>query len=183
MSPSAPVRAWYVVSFGSWNHGDHQPDPAFTLFASDLWPPLPMTLNHTGYSGRLARWRWGGAGAAQHCGNGTAAEGCATLIAAGGTSLLSLTSAPTSKIEPLAPALHVFAPECANGWTLLGELEKFSTVSAQRFSKTACTATGLEMTVTGTAGEKVEVTALSKMGKVEVKVVAIGAEGTATLVF
>ena len=111
-SASAPVRAWYVVSFGSWNHGNHQPDPAFTLFSSDLWPPLPMTLNHTGYSGRLARWRWGGAGLAPHCGNGMAVEGCATLIEAGGSSLLSLTSAPTAKAEPLAPALHVFAPEC-----------------------------------------------------------------------
>ena len=69
----------------------------------------------------------------------------------------------------------------ANGWTLLGELDKFSTVSAQRFSKTACTATGLEMALVGAAGEKVEVTALSKAGKVEVRVVAIGAEGTAAL--
>jgi hypothetical protein len=174
-----PVRGWYVVSFGSWKHGATQPNPEFTLFPTDIWPPLPTTLNHSGYSGRLHRWQWGGVGLAAHCGNGTVAEDCATAIPNGGN-LLSLTSPPLA--APLAPALHVFAPECANGWTLLGELGKFSTLSAQRFASTTCTATGLSMVIKGSPDEHVEVTALSKGGKVVVSLVSVGPAGEATLV-
>ena len=174
-----PVRGWYVVSFGGWKHGATQPNPEFTLFPTDLWPPLHATLNHSDYSGRLHRWRWGGDGLAPRCANGTAAEECATLISAG-NNLLSLSSPPLE--APLAPALHVFAPECSNGWTLLGELNKFSTLSAQRFASTVCTATGLSIKIVGIPEERVEVTALSKSGKVVVSVVAIAAAGESTLV-
>ena len=118
-------------------------------------------------------------GNAPHCANGTAAAECATAIPAG-SNLLSLKSPPLD--APLAPALHVFAPECSNGWTLLGELNKFSTLSTQRFASTACTATGLSMKIVGVADERVEVTALSKVGKVVVSIVNIGATGEATLV-
>ena len=173
------MRAWYVVSFGSWQHGPTQPNPEFTLFPTDLWPPLATTINHSDYSGRLHRWRWGGSGVAPHCSNGTAAEGCATMIPAG-SNLLTLTSPPLD--APLAPALHVFAPECSNGWTLLGELTKFSTLSAQRFASTACTANGLSLKITGAPDERVEVTALSKAGKVVVSIATVGATGEASLV-
>ena len=174
-----PVRGWYVVSFGSWKHGPTQPNPEFTVFPTDLWPPLVTTLNHSDYSGRLHRWRWGGVGAAPHCANGTAAAECATVIPAG-SNLLSLRSPPLE--APLAPALHVFAPECSNGWTLLGELSKFSTLSTQRFASTVCTATGLSMKILGGADERVEVTALSKTGQVVVSIVTIGLTGETTLV-
>lgn len=174
-----PVRGWYVVSFGSWKHGATLPNPEFTLLRNDLWPPLFTTLNHSDYSGRLHRWRWGGAGLAPHCTNGTAADNCATMIPAG-SDLLSLKSPPLG--DPLAPALHVFAPECSNGWTLLGELSKFSTMSAQRFASTACTATGLHIEVVGVPDEHVEITTLSKAGKVVVSAITIGAAGATTLV-
>ena len=106
-------------------------------------------------------------------------ENCATALSAG-SDLLSLSSPPLE--VPLAPALHVFAPECSNGWTLLGELSKFSTLSAQRFASSVCTATGLSMEVIGTPDEHVEITTLTSAGKVVVSTVTIGPADAATLV-
>ena len=177
-SVAAPVRAWYVVSFGSWAHGAHQPRPDFSLFSSDLWPPLSATLNASAdgarvYSGRVARWAWGGAGPRPHCANGSAVAGCAELLTPAGAGSL-LTLHPPAMEAPPAPTLHVFAPQCANGWTLLGELEKFATLSSQRFAVAECTEGGVRFVVHGMEDEAVEVTALSPAGTVLVQVARPG---------
>ena len=40
------------------------------------------------------------------------------------------------------------------GWVLLGELDKYTTVSARRFTSIKTDASGLELSLAGAAGEK-----------------------------
>ena len=46
------------------------------------------------------------------------------------------------------------------GWVLLGELERYVPVSADRFDSISASASGLQMSVSGSVGEVMEVTAL-----------------------
>ena len=87
----------------------------------------------------------------------------------------------------------------AGDWVLLGELDKYTTVSARRFSSVAAAGEGLELVLAGATGELVTITALhagaeednfhkaggggSKGYTVVVKAAMIGADGTAKLDF
>jgi len=64
---------------------------------------------------------------------------------------------------------HVFdliqmAPIAENGWVLLGELNKYVSVSRKRFSKVQFVPSGIVVEVNGTAGEEVTVSALQPGG-------------------
>lgn len=75
---------------------------------------------------------------------------------------------------------------------LLGELDKYTPVSSQRFTSITVAADGIDLVLAGVASEMVAVTALkegsgldtTEAGKgfsVKVKTVAIGVDGIATL--
>jgi len=58
--------------------------------------------------------------------------------------------------DPFTPTLTLIAPLCpGSGLGLLGEVDKFVTVSVQRFLGFHCTTTGLSFLVEGVAGESV----------------------------
>eukprot|EP01052_Picozoa_sp_SAG31_P005512 SAG31_NODE_243_length_19342_cov_12.906459_15_plen_71_part_00 len=65
---------------------------------------------------------------------------------------------------------------------MLGELDKFTSVSSARFSKLETSATGIKASLRGGAGELVHLTAISPSKMVVTACVTIGAAGTAELV-
>ena len=82
-------------------------------------------------------------------------------------------------------SLYTITAAAPGSWVLLGELGKYVTVAASRFSEVEASAAGLSATISGGAGEGVQVTALKPAGagdwEVVVKTVEVGADGTAVL--
>ena len=174
------VYTWYVVSFGTWGHG--LPSVPFQVQQNDLWPPLDLSLSEI-FSGRLARWQWG----AGHCVNGTASSDCATLFSSSpSTSVVVLPPPPQD--TPLTAVLHTVTPQCSSGWTLLGELGKFATLSGTRFvaldhSGQICSKMGLKFAVHGSPAEDVEITLLTPDNTVLVREIVIPSSGRVELAF
>ena len=79
------------------------------------------------------------------------------------------------------------APTTCNGtgWTLLGELQKVISVSAQRVQSVQCTCGGqpptMMVTVTGMVGEVLELTFLSPAGQLQTSRLVIGPNRTTTV--
>ena len=77
------------------------------------------------------------------------------------------------------------APTSCNGtgWTLLGELQKVISVSAQRVQavQTACDGPTMVVAVTGMVGEGLELTFLSPSGQLQVPRLVVGPDGSATV--
>lgn len=183
------VMVWFTVgvSIGSNPHGHHVPaDIPLPLSTVDLYPPPAGGPNAVA---RLIHRHWH-----SECKDGAdaVASGC---IAAAVPDLRS-TNRSTGTGD-LSFDLITSQAESAPGWVLLGELDKYTTVSARRFTSIRPAASGLELDLAGAAGEKVTITALreesglEKTGggqedggkgyKVVVKLVTIGADGTAKL--
>lgn len=64
--------------------------------------------------------------------------------------------------------IYSLSPELPNGWTLLGELNKWVTVSSDRFSELDASPMGAAVTATGTIGETITVSWMHSGTKVEV---------------
>ena len=85
----------------------------------------------------------------------------------------------------LVPTLtSVYPITCAsNGWTLLGELNKFVPLSPLRIQAITCTKRGLEIEVIGAVGEVVELVALDEKLNVHVREVIIKESESTKCVF
>ncbi len=76
----------------------------------------------------------------------------------------------------------MLSPVLPGGYTLLGELDKWVSVSPQRFAAVQGSADGVTAVLRGAAGEAVTVHFLSPAGDVLAGTCALGAAGTATVV-
>ena len=95
-----------------------------------------------------------------------------------GTAIARLNTPPDSSGNS-GHALVTIYP-VIDGIALLGELDKWTNVSPNRFSNLTIATTGLSVDLRGAVGEKVSVTAVVD-GVVVVRDVWIGPENTATL--
>ena len=142
-SPSSP-QAYYVLSFNmrtSWY-----------LTEENYWPPLPKEAKTFVYR---ERWNW------PLCKDGDTISSCVRLVKRLAGHPLSIElPARDSQNTTLTPRLTTVWPVCSNGWALLGELAKYSSLSRQRFRTIQCTDLGLSFVVIGSSQEKVSVTAL-----------------------
>ena len=130
--------------------------PGWQLSASDLYPPTQPG----------ARWvvhRWGSA-----CANGSDAtgSGCASAVPGGAKTLVRIVNDRGIAVanDTHAFDLHMISPVLANGWVLLGDLERYVSVSSRRFASVAASEGSLSIDVLGVAGETVRLTALRSAG-------------------
>lgn len=125
----------------------------------DFWPRL---LPGAPYA--VVDWA-----ALQACADGSAAASCGvTLVQAPASLRAPVTTLPAQPhgVDPFTPTLTVVLPVCptgdgGRGAALIGELDKFATVSVQRFVSAECTAGGLSFVVAGQPGEAVRFAALA----------------------
>jgi hypothetical protein len=107
----------------------------FTLFDSDLSPSLAVgtTCNAQGYV--AVAWSPGIASIQASCSDGVTAINCIIPLTSNGIALnTGTTSYNPARGAPHPFELYSFAPIYSNGWTLLGELNKFVRVSPVRFT-------------------------------------------------
>jgi len=95
-------------------------------------------------------------------------------------------SSPTDGIPVKACALddfqlwHTAPAQCDSTWALMGQLTKWVPASSRRFTATSCTEGSLVVSVSGAAGEAVDVSFASlKNGGVVVAHCTLGYDGTA----
>ena len=97
------------------------------------------------------------------CANGLSAllSGCITAVidAAGDIPAIHNTRAIMVQNDTHVFDLMQLSP-VVGGWVLLGELERYVPVSADRFDSISASASGLQMSVSGSVGEEMEGTAL-----------------------
>eukprot|EP00966_Prymnesium_polylepis_P080391 1862287-Prymnesium_polylepis.1 len=133
--------------------------------ASQLYPPIPDSQLPRTFA--IRSFDDSGAVSCEH-GADAIAGGCVDALVSVHSPHDHLFVAPRSDHSNVTggtnyrPSLTAAWPVCpTSGWVLLGELDKYVPVSAQRFAKAACTSTGVSAAVCGAAGEKeVVVTAL-----------------------
>lgn len=206
INASTSVMGWFVLAFGAW--GAPAGGASFELSTSDLWPQAAPVVGSSSsgveakagpLSGSLAVHRFGAGcadGAAVSRASTFVPAACATLLPGGvGQPLLELRSPAVSGPRSIGsnaapiPEFYVVAPECKNGWSFLGDLSKFATLSPQRFPEGAvCSGAGLSVSVHGAPGETVHVSAIdgrdaANMARVRVKNVTLGANGIAPITF
>ena len=177
------TTVWFTVGVGIGADCTSCADIPLPLSTVDLYPPPAE-----GWSGlTLIHRHWHSA-----CKDGAdaVASGC---IATAAPDLRSTNrSAGTNDL----PFDLITSQAAGSGkWVLLGELDKYTTVSSQRFSSISAAAGGLDLVLAGVVGETVVVTALKERSQglevtedgkgysVVVKTATIGADGSATLQF
>jgi len=62
----------------------------------------------------------------------------------------------TKGTDPYTPTLTLISPVCSQAnVAFFGEIDKFATVSIQRFTSISCTSTGIQVTMSGLTNESV----------------------------
>ncbi len=148
-APAGFALSTYTAIGGApWLHLllTHQLEKPFAVRALDLYPALAP-----GATDAVGTWDSLRAGA------GAGACGVTTLVAPADPHATLLTLPPVAKgADPFYPTLTLFAPLCASGVALFGEVDKITTISIQRFRGAAqCTPDGLAFNVQGVAGETI----------------------------
>jgi hypothetical protein len=148
--------SWYFVSFLLTQ--------AFHIKLRDFWPqvsreqPVPYTFAY------------------RHFGDGVECVNGKDAVSSGCVTIVSVDSVEDSSrivfVAPPAPSLDdggrgypptvtaVWQPCPKSGWIMLGELDKYVSVSPVRFRYVECTKEGVSVSVTGAIGEAVVLTAL-----------------------
>ena len=167
-SPGAP--GWTSPTVSSWIFVSFLMKAEFSLGVGDFFP-APK-------SGPKLVHREFGTGTV--CANGTAASTCVS------SKPIVLPKSDASNVTggtDFAPAVTTVWPAdtCASGYIFLGDLTKYVAASSLRFSKVACTATGVSTTVHGVEGERVPITVIAKE-MVLTKEVTIPASGSISVV-
>mmetsp|Transcript_86928 Transcript_86928/g.246464 ORF Transcript_86928/g.246464 Transcript_86928/m.246464 type:complete len:826 (+) Transcript_86928:58-2535(+) len=124
----------------------------------DPYPPMAIA------SGWVAR-RWHRGHAPNTCvhGQGAVASGC--LIGRAIRSELDMPQLLNNRSIAVRNDTHVFdllqlSPIGPNGWVLIGETERYVSVSSKRFESVTFTPSGVSVLVHGAAGEELSITAL-----------------------
>ena len=148
--------SWYFVSFLL--------PKAYTVKLQDFWPSIPRNAGQQ----NILAYRQFGSGLGCKNGESAVLNGCVKLIELPSTEDASLgvfevpaapaTDSGYSRYTPTITSLWQACPE--SRWILLGELDKYVPVSPQRFQKFECTEKAISITITGTPGEIVRITAL-----------------------
>ena len=123
------------------------------------------------------------------CVNGSDAvtSGCVTAVSDASSGVVTMgpgfdwphKSPPEHGAEWHTTQLYTVTQSGGSTWVMLGELDKFTSVSSARFSKLQTSTTGIKASLRGGAGEVVRLTALTPDKKVVTADVKIGAGGTA----
>ena len=148
--------SWYFVSFLL--------PQAYTVKLQDFWPSIPRSAGQH----NVLAYRQFGSGLGCKKGEDAVLSGCVTLIELPSTEdpsqgIFEVPAAPAtdsgnSRYTPTITSIWQACPE--SRWILLGELDKYVPVSPQRFQKIECTKKAISITITGTPGEVVGITAL-----------------------
>ncbi len=127
----------------------HQLASDFALRVLDLYPAPTPGSRHAAITFR----------ALQACvAAGAGSTGCGTVIVAVPTDVHAVvTTLPQAAAgaDPFIPTLTLLAPLCGSGVALFGEVQKFATLSIQRFTAFACTPVGASFSLSGLAGEMI----------------------------
>lgn len=165
---------------------------AHPLTTADIWPPLPDASGAGWTYVSLRRDTLGDA--CVDGGPAFAPNGCASKLdcspSAAGLCLplidtgLGFVDAPNLN---LAWAIYLLAPRAPSGWALLGELSKYNPISGVRIVAQGgvdfLQQGGLRVSVLGTPGEQVILSAIAPNETVAVRGVVVGAEGQAVVAF
>jgi hypothetical protein len=133
----------------------------YQLSALDLYPPPCMMHQVECKSNAMVVYRWG-----NRCVNGTddaVRSGCVTIAEDANrlATLITNDRGVAVKNDTHTFDLHQFAPILSNGWVLLGDLQKYVSVSSKRFASILTTSHGaLQVTAIGVANESMQLTAL-----------------------
>mmetsp|Transcript_37414 Transcript_37414/g.82037 ORF Transcript_37414/g.82037 Transcript_37414/m.82037 type:complete len:879 (-) Transcript_37414:48-2684(-) len=152
------VRAWYLISF--------MLSDDMIICTDDLYPYVGGTERDD-----LA-WRRFDRGISCQDGAYAVFSGC---ISADGDDIF-LPAGDFSDTEKGSNYKHAVTSvyrKCSSGWRLLGELSKLVSLSAARFPRIRCNGSGVALTVVGSPGEEIEVTAIDPRGFVRVKTIAL----------
>jgi hypothetical protein len=199
---SGEVWAYYVL--------DHQLETDYVLRARDVWPPLRVASSASSApasqgdddSDDDGDGDGDGDGdatpnfahrthAVARCADGASAAACGVTFVAvaaddADAALATLTATPRTRGK-YAARLTTLVPLCASSsglWAFFGEIAKFASLSAQRFTVVECDGAGggVAFEITGIAGERVDVTAAVRSGANEsarTVTLVVGADGTA----
>ena len=115
-----------------------------------FWPPIHRAEASIELVYR--EWHWPG------CVDGAAAESCTSRTTVNGSSA-TLFEVGESSLPVFAPQLVTAVPT-VDGFALLGELEKYASLSSQRFVQIDRGNGTLGVTISGSANEEVAVTCL-----------------------
>ena len=165
-----------------------------TLAPVDLWPPLPPPAAG-GAGGSVAGYYVQALSRRALCADGApaVASGCASFApgADAAAPLLTVLTGPDGhELFSVAPALASPGASggAAAGWALLGELSKFTRVSAARVARldtsAACAPAArapLCVALVGAAGERVQVALVDPTGTVRLAATTLGLAGTGAL--
>ena len=120
--------------------------------------------------------------------DGAAAESCSRRSTVNGSSVATLFEVGDSTLPVFAPQLVTAVP-VVDGFAFLGELDKYASLSRQRFLVIERGGGTLRVTVSGSANEEVAVTCLvpathgAPAAVVSRQVLEFGAEGNTTVHF
>jgi hypothetical protein len=143
---------------------------------SDFYPHVDASVSS--FYMHFHHWQ---TGAAQgNCVDGLPADqGCASVVArsdGGFTMDQSLGLPGQYNLARLTPVL-------SNGWSFLGDMSKYASVSSYRFSGLTVAASSFTVTVNGSEGEAMLLTAIDPSGTVRVSPVLIPATGSIQITF
>ena len=143
------------VSGGTWlrEFVSHQMPKDWMLRALDVYPPLEQGAVY-------AVTTWAALQACAAAGGGACGVSTVTGPADAHTALIAVPKAVVQNAtlpftDLFSPTLTLVVPLTAGGVAFFGELDKFATVSVQRFAALAATASGVSATVWGISGETV----------------------------
>lgn len=155
----------YTALAGEWGAAD-----TFPIAAADLHPAAAQ-------AGALMWWPWNAAGSAipsAACGAGNSTAGCLTAMPGSGYVAGGGGGRGAFRLYHACPQV--------NGWTLLGEREKYIPVSPNRFTRVSMQSNGITAEVVGAAGEMVELTYAKPTGVLAAQSRTISSNGKATFI-
>lgn len=95
------------------------------------------------------------------------------------TSIIAL-PVPAKGEDPYTPTLTLIAPQCSSSGTVFfGEMDKFASLSVQRFTSITCTSNGLSLSLSGLVGETIRVAWWNAINGVSVQNVTFNNKGPA----
>lgn len=142
------------VSGGVWLHMiiTHQLTKPFQLRQLDVWPAMTA-------GGSYAMTSWASLQACGATGGGACGVNVYSASSDPHVAVGPALPAVVNGTDPFVPTLTLVAPICSasSGVAVFGEVDKFATVSIQRFLGLACTSSGVSASLSGVPGESIRI--------------------------